>query len=137
VRCDGSNHPFQFPGETGAARVGQIHEAQRLQAALRCPHGKHHARAATDAGASDVKQDRHLNAFIEWMIERDETAVDRELAHAAVDLASVFEQHQGKHGTAEPDARGPLFLVLGGRGNHPRSSLLQAEAAGQVTKVDF
>ena len=108
LRRAGSHQGFQFPGQTGAAGFGQFQEAKRLEASLGGPHGKQHLRAAADAGAAEVEQDGHPDAFVERVFERDQSAVDGELIHAAADLTPVFEHDQGQDGAAELDARAPL-----------------------------
>jgi len=93
LRRAGSDQVFQFPVQTGAAGLGQVQKAERLEASFGGPHGKQHVRAAADAGAADVEQDFHPDAFVERVFERDQSPVDGELIHAAADLTPVFEQY--------------------------------------------
>ena len=123
LRRASSDQVFQFPIQTCAVGVGQIQKAERLQASLRGPHRKQHVRAAADAGAAEVEQNCHSDAFVERVFERDQPAVDGQLIHATADLTPVFEQHQSKDGTAELDARAPVSLL--GNGRHSASIVPQ------------
>src|SRR5271157_6114626 len=91
LRRAGSHQSFQFPVQAGAAVFVQFQEAERLETSFGRPHGKQHLRAAADAGAAEVEQESHADAFVERVFERDQTAVAGELIHAAADLTPVFE----------------------------------------------
>ncbi len=97
------------------------------------PHGKQHLRAAADAGQSDMEQDSHADAFVERLVERDESAVDGNLIHASPNLSPVLEQHQREDGAAEFDARSSLSLMR--YGGHSLPILHQVRVTGQITKV--
>ena len=91
MRLPGVHHVGKLTAESFANRLRQIQEAERLKTALGGPHREHHLGAAADAEA-EMKQDSYSNAFVERLFERDQSAIDRELTHAAADLTSVFEQ---------------------------------------------
>jgi hypothetical protein len=113
----GADEGFQFFGKADAVGLGQLHEAEGLEAALGGPHRKEHCRAGANAGGADVKQGGYLDAFIERVFEREQAPVDGELVQAGADLASVFEQHQGQHGAAKLDARAALSVLNAGSGH--------------------
>jgi len=55
--------------QAGSADLGQIHKAKGLEASLGGPHGKHHLRAAADAGVAEVEQNCHPDAFVERLFD--------------------------------------------------------------------
>src|SRR5208282_16269 len=70
LRRAGSDQVFQFPVEAGIAGLGQFQETKRLEAPFGRPHGKQHLRATADAGAAEVEQDSHPDAFVERILKR-------------------------------------------------------------------
>jgi len=113
----GADEGFQFSGQFVAVLFGQFHEAEGLEAALGGPHRKEHFSAGADTGRAEVKQRGHLDALIERVLQREQSAIDGELIHAGPNLAPVFEQHHCQHRATELDAGAPLAGLSAGPGH--------------------
>jgi hypothetical protein len=114
----GADESFQFFGQVGSILLRQFQETEGLEAAFGGPHGEEHFGARADTGRSDMKQDGDLDSFVERVLQREQSAVRRELTHAGAYLPPVFEQCEGKNGPAEFDPQAPFPSLRTGRSGH-------------------
>jgi hypothetical protein len=136
LRRAGADQAFQFAVEPGLTCIGQFEEAERLQASVGGPHREQHLRAAADAGGTEVKHNRHFDALIERLLQRNQPAVGGKLIHTAANLAAALEHHHGQNATPEADTCAASFLRVGGRG-HFRCNFHPDEGnCGRLPKSD-
>lgn len=96
--------------------LGQIDEAERLEPALRGPHGEHHLRFFADGGLAEVEDDFHSQLFVERLFQMHEAAAGGKLMHFASYLTPVGQPDQRQNGAAQLDPKRAVLADLKGYG---------------------
>ncbi len=80
---------------------GHFDEPEGLQPSLRGPHGKHHLHLFADCGFSEMKDQFHLQLFVERRFNVQQSAGGGDLMQLAPHLAPVGQTNQRQDRTSK------------------------------------
>ena len=93
---------FQF----AAIFFTKIAEFERLQTALRGPHGKDHDCLAADRARTDAKKHLDLDSLVQRVLHMQQPSGDRELVQPGVNLAAILQPNESQYGSGQLYALG-------------------------------
>jgi hypothetical protein len=118
-----------------AVFFSQLSKFERLQAALRCPHGEEHGGFAAYRAGPDVENHFDLDGFIKRVLEEQKASGDGELVELGSHMAAAFQTDQCQHGSGQLYPRGSSVVLLV-RGGHSLSTTMPPSAgAREITKA--
>ena len=123
----------------------QIDETEGLQPSLRSPHRKHHLGLFADRAFTQMKDQLHLQFFIEWLLDVHQSTAAGELMQFAPYLAPVRQANQRQYRTPQFNAKRPWRggsrirrsnFSCGGfwRLRHPARIIAPRQSPQEVTK---
>ena len=94
--------------QSAAAVLGKFDEAKGLEPSLSRPHGEQNFCIFVDGGGAEVKDQFHLQLFVEWSFEMNQAAGDGKLMEFTANLAVVGKANEGQDGATQFHAKGAL-----------------------------